>query len=172
MNCIDYGVIQDAVAYYTRLVVRASPFVDKSPTCPPNGLHLPPTTRQKILRNHMKKPFIKLANICGGLILVFTNSFAHSQGTTTIRGFSSCGEWVQETQRNGNGKPDASSSFWLLGYLSGLATYSGKDALKGTTTESLYVWVSNYCQKNPLDNLADAGGELFRELARRKGLFP
>ena len=36
----------------------------------------------------MKKPFIKLANICGGLILVFTNSFAHSQGTTTIRGAS------------------------------------------------------------------------------------
>jgi hypothetical protein len=88
----------------------------------------------------------------------------------TIRGASSCGEWVQETQKRGDGSPDATSSFWLLGYLSASASLKQKDILKGTDSASIFVWVQNYCRANPLDKIPDAANELFEELVKRKGL--
>ena len=85
-----------------------------------------------------------------------------------IRGFTSCGTWVKETQEDGWGI--VTSRMWLLGYLSGKASGSGKDVLRGTDNDSIFLWVDNYCKANPLKDIGDAGAALFSELAKKKGL--
>jgi len=81
----------------------------------------------------------------------------------------SCGDWVKER------KIDSSiyqmlNRRWILGYLSGLALESGKDILKGTGSESIFLWIDNYCQANPLKDSDEAGSALFRELVKQKRL--
>lgn len=80
----------------------------------------------------------------------------------------SCGDWVQER------KIDSARQIlfrrWILGYLSGLASGLGKDILKGTGNESIYLWIDNFCQANPLKDSDDAANELFRELVKVKRL--
>ena len=104
------------------------------------------------------------------LVSLSTVVFDAQAKTIVLRGMSSCGQWTQESKINGNGSPDASSTFWLLGYLSGLAMMSETNFIVGTDTDSLKAWVTNYCQNNPLNYLSDAGDKLFFELKRRKGL--
>lgn len=61
------------------------------------------------------------------------------------------------------------SSFWILGYLSGMASESGKDVLRNTDALSIEAWITNYCRANPLDKFHDAGDALFIELKKRQG---
>ena len=80
----------------------------------------------------------------------------------------SCGDWVQER------KIDSTRQMffrrWILGYLSGLAVASEKNILKGTGNESIFLWIDNYCQANPLKDSADASDALFKELVKEKRL--
>lgn len=81
-------------------------------------------------------------------------------------GVRSCGEWVADSK-------DAYALIresWLIGYVSGLVVGTGKDFLRGTDIESLFSWVTSYCKKNPLDDLADAGNAFGRELVNKKGI--
>ena len=86
----------------------------------------------------------------------------------TIRGAESCGIWVKERQEK------KISTFihqrWLAGYLSGIAVGNGKDVLKGTDNESIFLWMDNYCQANPLKDIADGSEVLFLELVKQKKL--
>ena len=52
----------------------------------------------------------------------------------------------------------------------GIALDQGKNFLDGTDTDSLVLWVDNYCAANSLKNVAEAGAVLSAELARQKGL--
>ena len=61
---------------------------------------------------------------------------------------------------------------WFLGYLSGRADESGKNFLKGTDSESIFLWLDNYCHANPDKNLDNAGLDLARELMQLKGIKP
>ena len=61
---------------------------------------------------------------------------------------------------------------WFLGYLSGRADESGKNFLKGTDSESIFLWLDNYCRANPDKNLDNAGLDLARELMQLKGIKP
>ena len=84
----------------------------------------------------------------------------------TYRGAPSCGSWISEKVvviRAGNER-------WLVGFLSGLAAVSNKDFIKGTDNESIFLWVDNYCQANPLKDVFDAGIMLATELIKQKKL--
>jgi hypothetical protein len=60
------------------------------------------------------------------------------------------------------------SKSWFLGYLSGRADESGKNLLKGTDNDSIFLWLDNYCRANPGKSLENAGAELARELIKQK----
>lgn len=93
---------------------------------------------------------------------------ALSANAVTVRGGPSCTDWLKERQTsNGNGNHN---EFWLLGYLSGIAVASDTDILRNSTNGSLMSWIDGYCRTNSLHNLEQAGGELFYELKRQKGL--
>ena len=81
----------------------------------------------------------------------------------------SCGDWVKERKID-NSIYQMINRRWILGYLSGLAAASGKDILKGTGSESIFLWIDNYCQANPLKDSDNAGNALFRELVKEKRL--
>ena len=85
-----------------------------------------------------------------------------------MRGSRSCGTWVSE--RSLKGLEAVISETWLVGYLSGMASASEKDFLKGTDNDSLSLWVDNYCRANPLKRTFDAGDALYFELIKQKKL--
>jgi hypothetical protein len=84
-----------------------------------------------------------------------------------VTGAPSCGKWVHDRQQDAY--PAVVDESWLVGYLSGIAHATQKDFLKGTNNDSLYLWVNNYCQANPLSYLDEAGDHLALELIRRAG---
>jgi hypothetical protein len=61
---------------------------------------------------------------------------------------------------------------WFLGYLSGRADESGRDFLKGTDSDSIFLWLDGYCQTHPNAGLEKAGIDLARELMQMKGIKP
>jgi len=81
---------------------------------------------------------------------------------TTI-GAKDCGQWVA------NSKSDPSMKWWLLGFMSGLS--SGIEDVKNdplqkiTSTAQIFLWMDNYCAKNPLKNVSNGGNILFYELS-------
>lgn len=79
-----------------------------------------------------------------------------------------CGVWIAD--KNANNRRLLDGQTWVLGYLSGKAVTAGKDILRNTPDESLFLWIDNYCQSNPLSNIADASSALYFELIRQKGL--
>src|SRR4030088_1316758 len=62
----------------------------------------------------------------------------------------SCGAWTKKERSN------YTSRAWILGYLSGVNTSSGPDFLERVDAAAIFAWIDNYCQKNPLDDIADA----------------
>jgi hypothetical protein len=106
--------------------------------------------------------------------LLSLNLFASA---VDIRGSRSCGKWVEEkrlanSMNEMNRIPVLITKNWFLGYLSGRAGESGKNFLKGTDSESIFLWLDNYCQANPDKNLDNAGLALARELMQLKGIKP
>jgi hypothetical protein len=89
----------------------------------------------------------------------------------TVMGARSCGDCVkQKPVGEENNWSRVIYEAWLVGYLSGMASGSRKDALKGSTASSFFVWMDNYCQVNPLDDIEDGGFKLFAGFLKRKGL--
>ncbi len=84
----------------------------------------------------------------------------------TVFGEPDCGQWLTKKR-----EPDKA---WALGYLSGLSVMhelNGKvdDPLaKINSAEQIFVWLDNYCQKNPLKGIGNGGLSLFLEVMRNK----
>lgn len=78
----------------------------------------------------------------------------------------SCGEWIVHREKSDT--LALGNASWLLGYLSGIAAGSGKDALVGTENSSIYKWMDSYCRRNPLRNLGSGGIALAAELGGKK----
>jgi len=111
----------------------------------------------------MKTLKIKHLLLATAISLVFVNQ-AHAY---TTYGSYDCGEWVTESKSTG---PMRS---WLLGFMTGLnAMYdlSGRndDPLsKINSAKQIYVWMDNFCQKNPLKTVTSGGVDLFIELMKK-----
>ncbi len=99
------------------------------------------------------------------LLALFTVAIASNVYAVMVRGAPSCGSWVKN--RADDSWLMRTEGSWLVGYLSGRASASNKDFLRDSNNDSLFLWVDNYCQANPLMDLDDAGIELSKELMKR-----
>ena len=81
----------------------------------------------------------------------------------TMFGGSDCGQWVA------NSKSNLTIKAWLLGFMSGLSagvSTAQSDPLKNiNSAEQIFLWMDNYCAKNPLKNVSNGGNNLFLELS-------
>jgi hypothetical protein len=104
--------------------------------------------------------------------LLSLNLFASA---VEIKGARSCSKWLEEKRLANSAKemnkiPVLITKSWFLGYLSGRADASGRNFLKGTDSESIFLWLDNYCRANPDKNLDQGGIDLARELMQMKGI--
>ena len=79
-------------------------------------------------------------------------------------GVVDCGQWLN------NQTP--SSKSWVLGYLTGVnalhnANTKENPLEKIKSADQIYVWINNYCQKNPLKSVDYTAAELFFELLKK-----
>ncbi len=84
----------------------------------------------------------------------------------TLFGNFDCGQWV-------NSKTETRKT-WLLGFMSGLSlatefanNKNGDWLNKVNSSEQIFLFVDNFCQKNPLRKIESAGVELFLELIKK-----
>ena len=103
-------------------------------------------------------------NIYTLLTIITFNCITINANAVAIRGMGDCGEWVANKDNNVRYKG------WLLGYMSGLASASSTDVLANSSPQSIFVWMDNYCNTNPLEHVSNAGITLFYELKKQKGL--
>jgi hypothetical protein len=100
-------------------------------------------------------------------VCIFFGVLNPAQGGATSFGGSDCGEWV-----NGS-KSNAPMRAWLLGYMSGLGAMhdlNGRDddpLDKINSAQQIYLWMDNFCQKNPLRSVRSGGVDLFLELMKK-----
>jgi len=85
-------------------------------------------------------------------------------GTFSIQGASSCGNWVKF--RKEDGWAAAGLQAWIAGYISAFNTQTPDvySILGSTDLESALLWMDKYCQENPLKDLADGMFVLTDEL--------
>lgn len=91
-----------------------------------------------------------------------------AEGSTSI-GRPDCGRYILSSS--------SEHKAWVLGYLSGVnqmlegKTPSGKPSNPFRTlksTEQLYLWMDNYCKKNPLENVTFGALALLIELRKEE----
>lgn len=115
----------------------------------------------------MKTLMILLAGCC----LLAASAFAAADS----RGSRTCRKWMEE-RRQAESKDDLNripvliTKSWFLGYVSGRASRSAQDWLKGTDNESIFLWLDNYCRDKPLRDLDSAAVALELELMQMKGV--
>lgn len=110
--------------------------------------------------------FAKIARKLIFLCVLSTASNIFSAPTIDAIGARQCSDWIQV--RKEGGWASINSESWLVGYLSGMASATGRDVLTGVDAKAIHIWADNYCQQNPLDNTTHVGVKLFYELSRRK----
>ena len=93
------------------------------------------------------------------LLLNHLPSFAQS----VVFGACDCGQWLRDS------KTRSANEAWAMGYLSGMnasnTTVLKKDWLnKLNSSEQAFVYLDNYCQKNPLKSIQVALNILVFEL--------
>jgi len=90
-------------------------------------------------------------------------SETHAQGQpATIFGNFDCGRWFKA--------PDAKT--WLLGFLSGVSAMTpahiGDPLSKLGSVDQAYLWMDNYCRKNPLNSIDRGAAALMLELKAKR----
>ena len=97
---------------------------------------------------------------------MFLDTPALVEAQTVVRGATSCGAWISEADpeiRNIN-------RTWVVGFLSGLASGTETNVLQGTDNPSIFLWMDNYCRKEPLSRTSAGARALYFELKKQKGL--
>lgn len=97
-------------------------------------------------------------------ILLIIGAFSNASAQAGFGG-ADCGEWVRS--------PSDPKRHWLLGYMSGLSKmhfFNGKDddpLDKINSAQQIFLWMDNYCKRNPLKNVRNGGDDLFLELMKK-----
>jgi len=85
-------------------------------------------------------------------------------------GLRDCGQWIART--DGTGKRGV--ELWLSEYLTGLnaghwLNQNNDDPLKKiNSVDQIYLWMDNYCKKNPFSTIGVGGLQLLIELQQKK----
>ena len=76
-----------------------------------------------------------------------------------------CGSWLQARSQ---ALPDSAMlQSWVLGYITSVnanVLAISPDIAAGTSPDSLFSWIDNYCAAHPLDSVARAAGSLLESL--------
>jgi len=106
------------------------------------------------------------------IILVCTLATTAAAQAITVRGGSSCGQWIASKT---SAPPEAdnwlrlTNEIWLIGYLSGRAMGTNVDFFEdGPDNESMQLWMDNYCRENPLSSVTDGAENLWYEVIDTK----
>ncbi len=103
---------------------------------------------------------MKIRMLLAALLLCAGN--AHGQGIQ-IEGSINCGDWVKAR------KSLRASNFehYFLGFINGISLGSGVEFWDATgsklSREQIYLWMDNYCTKNPLRNVVTGTVDLINE---------
>jgi hypothetical protein len=93
------------------------------------------------------------------ILMEFAIGFSGNGNAVEYMGVTSCEEWMNRHSTN-----DSSREEWLLGYLSGIAAGKNIDLLEGAERKSLFLWMDDYCQKNPSKRIDSGAHDLASEL--------
>ena len=105
------------------------------------------------------------------MLCVFVCSLVQPVLGAWTYGVRDCGQWIN---RKKDVYAELAITGWLAGYMSGLSrmhALNGRkdDPLrKATSADQIFLWMDNYCQKNPLNDLVDGGDDLFLELMKKQ----
>ena len=91
--------------------------------------------------------------MAGSFCILWTMLGAKPAAAITImgQGVESCGSWLQGRADGPNGDLQ-----WVLGYLSGVARWTGKDSLKATDGVGVWYWIDDYCRSHAPSKLQEA----------------
>lgn len=102
------------------------------------------------------------------ILFVFAIGFStNSNALITMINAPSCGKWVTEHAEQPLPLEAIYDEYWLVAYLSGLASGLNKDFLNNQDPSSLILWMHNYCKNSPLDYVSSGAHELSDELTKR-----
>lgn len=100
------------------------------------------------------------------VLIVMLSCFQEPALAQTIFGGTDCGKWMADS--------NTARRAWVLGYMSGLSTMhyfnqNKDDPLDDIrSAEQIFLWMNNYCQKNPLSRVPEGGTSLLLELIRNR----
>jgi hypothetical protein len=100
---------------------------------------------------------------------ITANAGTNETGTTSEIGSVPCGQWIED-HNNQAFWPKTVENQWLAGFLSGEAISLDVDILANTNLKSLALWVTNFCNANPLSNSLSGALELAGQIAKDRGL--
>lgn len=99
------------------------------------------------------------------LLLIFPMATtADTASQVTYLANPSCGEWIQQGASTIQGELNHT---YLAGLMSGIAVGTISNFLAKTDTDSVFLWMDNYCRAHPLDKLIDGGIKLAGELSKK-----
>ena len=108
-----------------------------------------------------------MAGVVVGAVLggAYTTLAAQSKRTLTVYGGGavSCGVWVEQIQDRGARLPLIG---WVQGFVSGVV-WTQVATLKETDNAAMQLFVTNYCNAHPIDDVLDAGAALVRALIQK-----
>jgi hypothetical protein len=96
------------------------------------------------------------------ITILLISSTAQAEADYLIKGAKSCVSYVEHYQKNDF--ENTINYAWTVGYLTGRNYADNGQRGKDRDYESIALWVYNYCQKNPLNDTAEAVEELAKEL--------
>ncbi len=105
-----------------------------------------------------------IAGLVVGGVLGGACTVLDALGSYTVYGVGSqtCGAWVQDI----NKRPDNYIFHaWVAGFVSGVGSMG--ESLKETQAAAMELFVTNYCNAHPLDDVADASAALVMALKQR-----
>ena len=107
------------------------------------------------------KLLLMAATMLLGQVPIMAQAAYHAGG---VGAASSCGTWVAERAR----RRALGLEQWLMGFLSGVgwSQPDGDDPLTGLDANAVFLWMDNYCSKQPLEPIAMAAARL--ALAHRR----
>ncbi len=85
-------------------------------------------------------------------------------------GSQGCGKYVAATDQSKRGAPQAAYVYmtWMSGFVSHASVLDSTDYFKNSDTESVGLWLENYCRTHPLESFSTAVISLMFELVKKQ----
>ena len=94
------------------------------------------------------------------LVAVLASPISHASFIVYGSGLDSCGSWVEHRKTTSDWYQ---AGQWINGYLTAAVDQTTLE-VKEVDADAILIWVDNYCQANPLDNVLQAARTLLRAM--------